>query len=157
MEVIIRPGCQQDISAVYALIKELAEYERAPDEVTNTVEDMIADGFGDHPCYSLLVAEVNGEIAGMAIYFVKYSTWKGKGIYLDDIIVTGKYRRRGIGTRLFKEVIRQAARMNARTLHWQVLDWNTPAIEFYKKYSCSIEDNWLDCKLTAEQITQYLS
>jgi ribosomal protein S18 acetylase RimI-like enzyme len=90
----------------------------------------------------------------MAIYFVKYSTWKGKGIYLDDIVVSEKYRRQGIGKKLFDAVIGEAARMDAHTMHWQVLDWNTPAIEFYKKYHCSFENDWIDCKLTREQILQ---
>jgi GNAT superfamily N-acetyltransferase len=152
--IIVRRGKPDDIPAVHALVRELAEYEKAPDAVTNTIERMTEDAFGKNPVYFLLVAEMNGEIAGMAIYFVKYSTWKGKGIYLDDIVVSEKYRRQGIGKKLFDAVIGEAARMDAHTMHWQVLDWNTPAIEFYKKYHCSFENDWIDCKLTREQILQ---
>lgn len=154
MQIKVRKGRPEDIPAVHALVKELAEFEKAPEAVTNTVERMTEDAFGKNPCYFLLVAESAGEIMGMAIYFVKYSTWKGKGIYLDDIVVAEKHRRKGIGKLLFDEIIREAARMDAHTMHWQVLDWNTPAIEFYKKYSCSFESEWIDCKLTREQILQ---
>jgi ribosomal protein S18 acetylase RimI-like enzyme len=155
MSIVIRKGKAEDLPAVMELVKELARYENAPDEVTNTAERMKEDGFGPNPCYSLLVAEVNNIVAGMAVYFVKYSTWKGRGLYLDDIVVSEKYRRKGIGKLLFDEVIREAARMDAHTMHWQVLDWNTPAINFYKKYQCTFESEWIDCKLTREQILQF--
>ncbi|MBL7928810.1 MAG: GNAT family N-acetyltransferase [Bacteroidia bacterium] len=155
MHIKIRQGRPEDIPAVYALVKELAEYEKAPEAVTNSVERMTEDAFGKDPCYFLLVAESDTEILGMAIYFVKYSTWKGKGIYLDDIVVSEKHRRKGIGKLLFDEVVREAARLDAHILHWQVLDWNTPAIEFYKKYNCSFESEWIDCKLHREQLLQF--
>lgn len=151
----VRRGKPEDIPSVYALVRELAEYEKAPDAVTNTIERMTEYAFGKNPCYFLLVAEVDGEISGMAIYFIKYSTWKGKGIFLDDIVVSERYRRQGTGKLLFDEVIREAIRMDAHTMHWQVLDWNTPAIEFYKKYHCSFENEWIDCKLTRKQILKF--
>lgn len=155
MNTIIRKGTKEDMPAVHALIRELALYEKAPQEVTNTVADMLLDGFGPHPVFYCLVAEENGVVNGIAIYHLKYSTWKGKGIYLDDIIVTEKMRGKGIGKLLFAEVIRDAKRMKAKQLHWQVLDWNEPAIAFYKKYQASFDPEWLNCKLNESQIEQF--
>ena len=91
----------------------------------------------------------------MAIYFVKYSTWKGKGLYLDDLIVSEKYRGRGIGKKLFDAFMEEAKKIEAKQVHWQVLDWNTPAIDFYKKLGASLEAEWLDCKMTEEQVISY--
>lgn len=135
------------MAGVHGLICELALYEKAPQEVTNTVEDMIRDGFGSNPVFRCLVAESEGEIIGMAIYFIKYSTWKGKGIYLDDIVVTEQMRGKGIGSLLFDELIRDAVSLGAVQLHWQVLDWNEPAIRFYKKYHAEMDGEWINCKL----------
>src|ERR1700745_1455269 len=101
MEVIIRKATEADMSSAHGLIRELAAFEKAKDAVTNTVEAMIKDGFGDHPVFSCQVAELDGVIVGMAIYFVKYSTWNGRGLYLDDLIVTEKHRGKGIGQKLF--------------------------------------------------------
>ncbi len=101
MECIVRKGTPTDVPAVLGLIRELALYEKAPLEVTNTEEDMLRDGFGSEPAYRLLVAELDGKVVGMAIYFIKYSTWKGKGVYLDDIVVTEDMRGQGIGAKLF--------------------------------------------------------
>jgi GNAT superfamily N-acetyltransferase len=147
MQTIIRKGKQGDIPRVLELVKELALYEKAPDEVITNIEQMIADGFGSNPVYKLLVAEVDGMVQGIAIYFIKYSTWKGKGIYLDDIIVQEKFRGEGIGKKLFDEVIKECKRAACKQLHWQVLDWNEPAINFYKKYNTSFENGWVNCKL----------
>lgn len=152
MNIILRKGRRQDIPAVLKLIKELAEFENAADEVSNTIEDMIHDGFGENPCYRLLVAEADAAICGIAIFFIKYSTWKGKGIYLDDIVVTESMRGKGIGKMLFDKVVEYAVAENAKQLHWQVLDWNEPAINFYKKYAASIDATWLDCKLNEKQL-----
>jgi GNAT superfamily N-acetyltransferase len=143
----IRKGNKDDLPRVLELIRELALFEKAPDEVENTVKDMEEDGFGQDAAYKLLVAEMDNKIVGIAVYFIKYSTWKGKGIYLDDLLVTEEYRGKGIGKKLFDEVIDEAKKINAKQMHWQVLDWNTPAIDFYKKYGASIDAEWLDCKL----------
>lgn len=140
--------------AVHALIYELAVYEKAPREVTNTVEDMLRDGFGDNPVFSCLVAEEDGRIIGMAIYYIKYSTWKGKGIYLDDIVVTESMRGKGVGKLLFGEVLRAAKACGAKQLHWQVLYWNDPAIGFYKKYKASFDEEWINCKLDEAAILE---
>lgn len=151
----IRKGKPQDLPSVLQLIHELAEFEKAPDAVTNTLEEMQRDGFGENPVFGFHVAELDGIIAGMALYFVKYSTWKGKGLYLDDLIVSEKYRGKGIGKKLFDAFMLEAKTIGAKQVHWQVLDWNTPAIDFYKKMNASVDAEWLDCKMTEEQIEKY--
>lgn len=157
MQIKIRKGTKDDMQALHQLIVELAIYEKAPHEVTNTVTDMIKDGFGDYPVFYSVVAETENEIAGMAIFYIKYSTWKGKGVYLEDIIVTEKYRGKGIGTLLFNQVVAEARAINAKQLHWQVLDWNETAISFYKKYPTHFDNEWINCKLNEEQIAEFLS
>lgn len=157
MEILIRKGEKKDVPAVLALVKELALFEKAPGEVTNTVADMERDGFEEHPVFRLLVAEADGMIAGMAIYFIKYSTWKGKGVYLDDIVVSESYRGKGIGKKLLEAVIADSHKLNAKQLHWQVLDWNEPAIGFYKKYNASMDVEWINCKLNEQQLTELAS
>jgi GNAT superfamily N-acetyltransferase len=153
---MIRPGKREDLPQVLELIRELALFEKAPEEVINTLERMEEDGFGKNPCYRLLVAEMEGAIQGMALYFIKYSTWKGKGIYLDDLVVREKYRGRGIGRQLFEAVLAKAKKEGARQLHWQVLDWNEPAIRFYRKYNANFDSEWIDCKLNEEQIHNFV-
>ena len=144
---LIRKGTKQDLSSVLDLIHELALFEKAPEQVTNSVNDMEEDGFGKNPVFNFYVAELNNKIIGIAVYFIKYSTWKGKGLYLDDLFVTEKFRGKGIGKKLFDIIIEEAKKIKAKQLHWQVLDWNTPAIDFYKKYGATIDAEWLDCKL----------
>ena len=148
MQIKVRKGTKADMSQVHALICELAEYEKAPQEVTNTVEDMVRDGFGEHPVFHCLVAEFEDKIIGMAIYFIKYSTWKGKGIYLDDIVITETMRGKKVGKQLFDALMKEAYDLGAQQLHWQVLDWNEPAINFYKKYDdMVISSGWLNCMI----------
>ncbi len=144
---IIRPARAADVPAMFALVKELALFEKAPEQVTNSEADMLRDGFGEQPVFRSLVAECEGQVVGLAIFFVKYSTWKGKGLYLDDLIVTETYRGRGIGLALLKAYLEEARRSGARQVHWQVLDWNQPAIDLYKKMGASLEAEWLDCKM----------
>jgi GNAT superfamily N-acetyltransferase len=155
METRIRKGKQEDIPAVLGLIRELAAFEKAPLEVTNTESDMLRDGFGTDPVFRLMVAETDGMVTGMAIYFIKYSTWKGKGVYLDDIVVSEHFRNNGIGKLLMDAVIQDAQALGAKQLHWQVLDWNTPAIRFYEKYRAAFDAEWINCKLTEEQIIHF--
>jgi GNAT superfamily N-acetyltransferase len=155
LNIIIRKGEKQDLPLVLELIYELASFEKAPDAVTNTVEDMERDGFSVHPIFGFHVALTDNKIVGVAIYFIKYSTWKGKALYLDDLIVTEKCRRQGIGKKLLDAFMAEAKAIGAKQVHWQVLDWNTPAIEFYKKIGASIEAEWWDCKMTEEQILKY--
>ena len=155
--VIIRRGEKKDLPSLLSLVKELALFEKAPEEVTNTLSDMERDGFGEKPVFGFHVAEVDKVIVGIALYFVKYSTWKGAGLYLDDLIVTEKMRGQGIGQKLFDAYMDEAKKINAKQVHWQVLDWNTPAIDFYKKLGAKIDVEWLDCKMTEAQINKYNS
>jgi GNAT superfamily N-acetyltransferase len=153
----IRRGKQQDLPQVYDLIKELALYERAPQEVTNTLEDMVHDGFGEKPIFAFFVAEEGGQIRGLALYYTAYSTWKGRTLYLEDLIVTEPYRRSGLGKKLFDAVAREAFQTKARRMAWQVLEWNEPAIAFYKKINASLDAEWINCRLTEEEIRRYAS
>ncbi len=144
---MIRKGEIQDLPRVLELIEELALYEKAPHEVVNTIERMEKDGFGDNPIFGFVVAEQNNTIQGTAIYYWRYSTWKGKRIYLEDLIVTESQRGLGLGAMLFDEIINIGKSSGASGMMWQVLDWNEPAINFYKKYKARIEEEWLNCSL----------
>ena len=150
MDVRVRKGKKHDLSRVLSLIKELAVFEKEPKEVEVTIQELEKDGFGTDPLFNFFVAEVDNVIVGMALYFTKYSTWKGKCIYLEDIIVTTSMRGKGIGKKLFAEVIKVAKKMKVRKLEWQVLNWNKHAINFYKKYSTVFDKEWTNCKLTFE-------
>jgi GNAT superfamily N-acetyltransferase len=150
--VLIRKGREEDLPRVLELVKQLADYEKAPLEVENTVEEMRRDGFGPSPIFHFLVAESNGLIAGIAVYYIKYSTWKGKCLFLEDIVVDEALRGNGLGHRLFQEVIQVAKEAGYRRMEWQVLDWNEPAICFYKKYNAVLDSEWINGKLTYEQL-----
>ena len=155
MSLTIRKGKKEDLPAILGLIKELALYEKAPQEVTATVESMEEDSFGKKPFFEFNVAEVDGEVIGMALYFFSYSTWKGRAIYLDDIIITEKHRRKGIGKKLFDSVVARAKKTGAKRLAWQVLEWNQPAIEFYKKINAELDGEWINGRLNEKQIKEY--
>ena len=154
MQFNIRKGYKEDLPAVLGLVKELATFEKAPNDVVVSLEDMERDGFGDNPIFKFYVAETEGKIVGMALYYVKYSTWKGRCVFLEDIIVTDKYRRYKIGQQLFEAVVKAAKKLKVRRVEWQVLDWNTPAIRFYEKYDAHFLKEWLSCRLTEEQINK---
>jgi GNAT superfamily N-acetyltransferase len=154
-KVEIRKGLIEDLDSVLSLVKELAVYEKAPDEVTLTLEELRADGFGPNSIYDLFVAEQESKVIGIALYYEKYSTWKGRSLFLEDIIVTKKKRGLGIGHLLFNAVIAVAKFRNSARMEWQVLDWNQPAINFYKKYNADLDEEWLNGKLTREQIQSY--
>ena len=136
--MIIRPGKKSDIPQVFDLIKELAEYEKALDKVSNTVEKLEEDGFGPNPVYELFVAEIENKIVGIALTYYRFSTWRGKVMYLEDLIVKEHMRRKGIGKKLFDMVLDHAKVTSCVGLSLQVLDWNDLGINFYKKYMC----NW---------------
>lgn len=144
----IRKGKVEDIPAALELVIELATYEKAPHEVKVTVEEMTTHFL--NKVFEFFVAEINGKIIGIALYYYKYSTWKGRCIYLDDIVVKEEYRNKGIGKQLMNALIDVAKKEKVRKLEWQVLKWNTPAIEFYKKYPTIFDDEWLNCKLSFE-------
>jgi GNAT superfamily N-acetyltransferase len=151
----IRKGTIEDLPQVLQLIQELAEYEKAPNEVTNTLEDMQRDGFGERPIFEFFVAEDHEAIVGIALYYTAYSTWKGRTIYLEDLVVTERLRRSGIGKKLFDVVAEEAKRLGAKRFRWQVLEWNEPAIAFYKKIGADLDGEWMNCTMTEQQIQDY--
>jgi GNAT superfamily N-acetyltransferase len=151
----IRKGLPSDLPKVLELIKELAAYEKAPLEVENTVEEMIEDGFKENPIYFLLIAEENSVVLGIAIYYIKYSTWKGKCVFLEDIIVTESERGKGTGAKLFEEVVQISKKMKVRRMEWQVLEWNEPALNFYRKYEANLDPEWINGKLTYDQLQSF--
>ena len=133
---------------VLELIKELALYEKAPDEVLISEETLLEDGFGPNKLFDTLVAETDNEIVGMLLYYPVFSTWKGRSIYLEDFVVADSHRRKGIGQLLIDALVQEARSAKAKKIRWQVLDWNSSAIEFYKKISATLENSWIDCTLT---------
>ncbi|MFY0689854.1 MAG: GNAT family N-acetyltransferase [Cyclobacteriaceae bacterium] len=144
----IRKGKKEDLPQVMDLVMELAIYEKCPDQVVNTVAQMEKDGFGENPVYGLLVADDGGQIVGISIYYYRYSTWKGKRIWLEDLIVTESKRGSGIGKQLFDATIEIGKQTACTGMMWQVLDWNEPAINFYKKYfNASMETEWNNCHI----------
>lgn len=145
--MIIRPGKKSDIPQVFDLIKELAEYEKAIDKVSNTVEKLEEDGFGPNPVYELFVAEIENKIVGIALTYYRFSTWRGKVMYLEDLIVKEHMRRKGIGKKLFDMVLDHAKVTRCVGLSLQVLDWNDLGINFYKKYNMEFDDEWINCYL----------
>ena len=148
----IREGRKDDLPRVLELVIELATFERAPEEVINTVEKMEADGFGANPAFGFFVAEDSSRIVGLALYYWRYSTWKGKRIWLEDIIVTESERGRGLGKLLFERMLSFCVEQKSEGMMWQVLDWNEPAIRFYEKYGAKVSTEWLNCVLERKQI-----
>lgn len=145
--VIIRDGRKDDLPRVLELVKELATYEKAPEQVTNTVQMMESDGFGPSPVFGFYVACKGEKIIGISLYYYRYSTWKGKRLYLEDIVVTESERGSGTGKLLFDKTIEKARETGCTGMMWQVLDWNEPAINFYKKYGARLDDGWINCHL----------
>ncbi len=153
-KVTIRPGINKDIPAILALIKELADYEEALGEVKVTEQQLKEDAFGPASLFEFKVAEVGKELVGMTLYYYGYSTWKGKLLYLDDIVVTRRWRRQGIGTQLFNALIKEAYKNEAQQIRFHVLDWNEPAIKFYQHYGVDFEKEWITCKIEEKAIKQ---
>jgi GNAT superfamily N-acetyltransferase len=147
MNTHIRPGLKSDLSKALELINDLALFEKAPEQVTITLEQLEKDGFEGIPLYHFLVAESNHEVVGMAFYYFRYSTWKGKILYLEDFVVKQEHRSKGIGKMLFNELKSQAVQDNCVGMSWQVLDWNEGAIRFYKSIGAELDDEWMNGKL----------
>ncbi|RAI95018.1 GNAT family N-acetyltransferase [Algoriphagus yeomjeoni] len=154
----LREGKIEDLPRALELINELALYEKAPEQVTNTIAMMEADGFGENPVFGMFVCEKNGsnEIVGIAIYYYRYSTWKGKRIYLEDLVVTQSERGQGAGKLLFDRIMKKGLEENCTGMMWQVLDWNEPAINFYRKYGADLEAGWLNAHLQDYEIKKLL-
>lgn len=153
----IRKGTKQDMSSVLNLIKELAAFEKEPDAVVVTVEDLERDGFSSTPLFYTFVAEVDTKIVGVALYYYRYSTWKGKTIHLEDLIVNEKMRGKGIGFALYSEILKQGKKENVRRVEWNVLDWNTPAIEFYEKSGAKLLETWRVVQMDEIGIEEFTS
>ena len=147
MSITIRKAVTEDCERLMDLIRELAVYEKAPQEVTVTLEHFIDSGFGPNPVWWAFVAEADGRVEGFALYYIRYSTWKGQRMYLEDILVTEKMRGMGLGKLLFERLIEEAKEKKLGGIIWQVLDWNEPAINFYKKYQAHFDGEWINCSI----------
>lgn len=146
-EIVIRKAVQEDCAPMLELIKELADYEKALHEVTLTLEQFIEDGFGTSPVWGAFVAEFNEKIVGISLYYDRYSTWKGRRLYLEDLVVTEKLRGKQIGKKLFEATMEYGKSNQYSGMVFQVLNWNEPAINFYKKYSPKFDDEWLNVSI----------
>ncbi|MDQ1139121.1 GNAT family N-acetyltransferase [Pedobacter agri] len=155
MNLNIRTAKADDCPRILELINELAVYEKAPEEVTVDLNHFIEAGFGQNQVWKAFVAEVNEQIVGFALYYTRYSTWKGCRLYLEDFIVTEEMRGKGIGKVLFEQVIEEAKNEKYTGMVWQVLDWNQPAINFYNKYKAHLESGWLNAALSQEQVKAF--
>jgi len=142
---------------VLELIKELAVFEKEPDAVIVTEEQLIKDGFKGHPYFKCFVAETDRQIEGIALVFIRYSTWKGKALHLEDLIVNKEMRGSGMGTALLDTVVKFGAELGVKRISWEVLNWNTPAIDFYNQKGASIMEEWKLVHLNEEGINNYIS
>ncbi|MFV5694517.1 GNAT family N-acetyltransferase [Flavobacterium sp. LB3P122] len=161
----IRKGNPEDMEAVLGLIQELADFEKEPDAVLITVDDLVRDGFGPTPLFHVFVAEVESgpsdsqqakQIVGIALYYYRYSTWKGKIIHLEDLVVKDEMRGTGLGYALYSEIIKQGKKDNVRRIDWHVLDWNTPAIEFYEKSGAKVLKDWYVAQMDEAGINYFV-
>ena len=153
---MIRKGQKQDMPAVLELIKELAIFEKEPNAVEVTLQDLENDGFQNNPLFHTFVAEIDNQIIGMALYYYRYSTWKGKTIHLEDLIVKKEFRGTGAGFALYSEIIKQGKIDQVKRIEWNVLDWNEPAIQFYQKSGAKILQDWKVVHMEQEQIHKFL-
>jgi GNAT superfamily N-acetyltransferase len=146
--IVIRRAVKEDCERLMELIHELAIFEKAPEEMTVTLDHFVESGFGKKPVWWAFVAEVNEVVEGFALYYIRYSTWKGQRMYLEDILVSEEFRGKGIGKLLFDKLIEEAKEKKLNGIVWQVLDWNEPAINFYKKNSgVNFDSAWMNCSI----------
>lgn len=155
--MIIRKATKKDMQSVLELIQELAIFEKEPDAVIVTVDDLVRDGFSENPLFQCFVAEEENNIIGMALFYYRYSTWKGKTIHLEDLIVKESKRGTGAGFALYKEIIKQGKAENVRRIEWNVLDWNTAAIDFYEKSGAKILEDWRVVHMDETGIVNFLN
>lgn len=149
MRIELRRARREDCPRLMELVHELAVYEKAPDEVTVSLEHFTESGFGAQPVWWAFVAEVDGHIEGFALYYIRYSTWKGQRLYLEDLIVTDAMRGKGLGKMLFDRLIEEMKEKQFSGMVWQVLNWNTSAIDFYKRYGAALDAGWINCSISA--------
>lgn len=155
--MLIRKGERRDLRKILDLIRELAVYERQPNAVIIDEEILSKEGFGKNPLFEFFVAELDHEIVGMALFYYRFSTWKGRTLHLEDLIVHKKYRQKGIGTQLFNTILKVAKQKNVGRMEWEALEWNTPALNFYKKYNTHLDEEWVLCKMARENIQKYVN
>ena len=156
MKEKIREAMREDMPAVLELIKELAAFENEPDAVITTVETLEKEGFGEHPLFKVFVAEVDGKIEGMALVYYRFSTWKGRTLHLEDLIVREEKRGTGLGNALYKKVIQYARSQALKRVEWVVLDWNQHAIDFYERSGATILKDWYTVQMDENGITKYV-
>lgn len=156
MNSLIRKAVVEDVPSIYGLIQELAVFEKEPEAVEITLKDLEKDGFGDQPKFEAFVAELEGEIVGMALFYYRYSTWKGKTIHLEDLIVKETARGKGLGRKLYNEVLNYAYQQQLKRVEWAVLDWNTPAVEFYQNSGAEVFDDWRVVQMDEGQLKSYV-
>ena len=147
MEIKIRQAVKEDCHRMMELIHELAVYEKAPEQVEVDFDHFVESGFGENPVWWALVAEVNGKVEGMALYYIRYSTWKGQRMYLEDLVVAENMRGNNIGGLLFDALIIEAKAKYFKGMNWQALDWNEPALNFYRKYNSDFDPEWVNCSI----------
>ncbi len=157
MDFTIRMATKEDMKEVLNLIKELAVFEKEPDAVEVTVNDLISNGFGAHPKFTCFVAEVQNTIEGIALVYNRFSTWKGNVLHLEDLIVSQNMRGTGLGTALLDEVVKYGHQLGVRRISWEVLDWNEPAITFYEKKGADVKRDWDVVHLNEQGIKKYIS
>jgi GNAT superfamily N-acetyltransferase len=151
-DFLLRVGKKQDVRQIFQLIKEMSLYEKRERELNITQKDLLKDGFGKKKLFDVIVAQAGKEIIGFAVYYTTYSTWKGKCLFLHELFVNEKYRKKGAGSKLFDKIIKIGKKEKVGRIEWRVLNWNTPAIEFYKKYNVKMDSEWIECELTKEQL-----
>jgi GNAT superfamily N-acetyltransferase len=156
MGFIIRYGERRDMSSVLKLVNELAVFEKEPNAVKITVDDLVENGFKDNPAFFTFVAELGGIIVGMALFYNRFSTWEGPSLHLEDLIVTEKFRGKGIGKALYDKVLDFALQKGIKRVEWVVLDWNKPAIAFYKSTGAIMLEDWNICQINNRDIAKYL-
>ncbi len=156
MKLIIRNANNQDMAQVLDLIKELATFEKEPDAVVVTVEDLQNEGFGKNPLFTCFVAELNKEIVGMALCYFRFSTWKGRTVHLEDLIVKEVLRGKGIGEKLYAEVLKFAYKNKVKRVEWAVLNWNTPAIKFYERTGATVLKDWYIAQMDEQALKKYV-
>ena len=154
--MIIRKGIITDVNEMLRLIIELAIFEREPSAVVISTDDLKRDGFGENPLFYTFIAEIDNQIVGMALYYNRYSTWKGKTIHLEDLIVSESARGKGVGMALYKEIIKEGKAQNVRRIEWNVLDWNKPAIDFYEKTGATVLKDWCNVQINSDAIDLFL-